>query len=142
MAKITNNTQSDLIVAGNRLQAGGEMEFEGDIPESIKILANKGALNVEGADTALRSKNLVVKDVKNPKSTETVVQTDTTSTPKTEDARLVEVILALPEESFMADGRPEVKAINENLPEGINNVTAADRDRLWEIAQKQKARES
>lgn len=46
-------------------------------------------------------------------------------------AMIDEVISALPDEEFGADGKPKVSAINKLLDGGAEPVDAAERDEVW-----------
>ncbi|MEM8572930.1 MAG: hypothetical protein AAGG56_18840 [Pseudomonadota bacterium] len=41
------------------------------------------------------------------------------------------IIADLPEDKYTAEGAPMVDAINEALAEGVEHVTAAERDAIW-----------
>ena len=44
---------------------------------------------------------------------------------------LGELSMFIGDDDFMDDGRPDVRAINAGLPDGLEKFTAAERDQLW-----------
>ena len=59
----------------------------------------------------------------------------TAVTPEDDDPRLTEIRRIISEElnddEYTSDGRPQVDAINALLPEGMEPLTAKDRDSIW-----------
>lgn len=139
MAKITNIGKTAIRIAKKKLEPNGSLDYEGTIPKSLFVLERLGALEIEGVDEEDRvdvSSKIVVSNIKNPKQ-DTKKEPNADQVSLENDAKIVAVMKELPKEALMADGRPEVRAVNEKLKElGVNNITAEDRDRLWEQAQK------
>lgn len=132
MATIKNIGKTNITIAGKKLLPGGELEVHGKISKSLQRLAEVGALDITGTDIEPDEDNsLVVDMVKNPK-TEVVVEKTDDQVSSENDQKIIDLMKNLPAESMMADGRPEVRAVNEKLKEqGLNNISAEDRDRLW-----------
>lgn len=137
MAQIKNKTNSVMRIARQKVKPGGVVTVEGKISGAVWNLHDAGALEVTGADREkTESSRMVATDLDNPsdapakKSDEQVASEN--------DQAVIDVMKKLPPEAMMADGRPEVRAVNDELKKlNLNNVTAEDRDRLWAQAQKE-----
>ena len=132
MATIKNIGKTNITIAGKKLLPGGELEVHGKISKSLQRLEEDGALNITGTDIEPDEDNSQVVDkVMNPQ-TEVVVEKTDDQVSSENDQKIIQIMKELPDESMMADGRPEVRAVNEKLKEqGLNNISAEDRDRLW-----------
>lgn len=133
MAKVTNVGGQDLFIAGERVKPNGSIEIAGKISKSLRILEGLGALEIEGgSDDVGSDAGVTIVKVNNPEPPPAEPKADTQDEG---DAKVIAVIQELAAEAFMADGRPEVRPLNEALSKaGLNNVTAAERDRLWDLA--------
>lgn len=132
MASVKNISEQGITIAGQRLDAGGEIEVSGKIPRSLRRLAELGALEITGAEPDEDDENQFrVLDVNNP---EVKQEVDTTPTADEKDLQILEVMKSLPDDAMMGDGRPEVRRVNEKLAEAkIPNITAEERDRIWAL---------
>ena len=138
MAKVTNVSEQNIRIGGKLVKPKGSIEINGKIPGSIRKLEELGALSVEGeTDEGQEAPNpnlTQVGEVTNPAdpkedkpSAEQVANEN--------DQKMIEIMKALPAEALMGDGRPEVREVNAKLAEaGMNNISAAERDRLWALA--------
>jgi len=136
MATITNTGTQAVTIEGQRVKPGGTLEVTGAIPRSIAILVELGALSVEGDSGEGKMK---IKSVDNPEDVKVSIVTPEQQA-SAQDQRIIEVMRNLPEDSFMGDGRPEVRAVNGELAKlEINNISADERDRIWALAKEQKA---
>lgn len=140
MATIKNTADQNVIIAGQLLKPQGTVEYNGKIPRSLRILQKLNALEITGDDGDVDDDDVIVNKVGkavnhepinvNPPSKKEVAAEN--------DKKIVDVMLALPKEAMMADGRPEVRSVNAELAKvGMNNITAEDRDRIWALAQSQ-----
>lgn len=141
MAKVTNVSEQNIRIGGKLVKPKGYIEIQGKIPGSIRILENLGALQVEGAEDEgqeVQNPDLtVVGDVTNPAEDKTK-QPTADEVASANDQKIIEIMQALPAEAMMGDGRPEVREVNAKLSEaGMNNISAAERDRLWAVASKE-----
>lgn len=131
MTKITNLSNAPMMIARQKVKPGGHVVVEGRIPRSLRLIAAGGAIKIDGDSES--DGRMQASSVSNPKD-KAPEKTNDEKTAETE-RKIIEVMKSLPDDALMADGRPEVRHINDKLSEmGVNNITAADRDRLWAVA--------
>lgn len=127
MGTIKNISENAVEIRGQRLAPGESASVRGKMPPSVRILVDLGALTISDVETT---------ENEDAKFTIGKVKVETAPLelppPPSTDETLIKIIRGLPPEAFMADGRPEVRAINEAKGDDLPNITAAERDRVWE----------
>lgn len=100
------------------------------IPGDLHVIppGKKASLDVDWSDNQ-RAKyeraGLVIKEAKKNKPAAV-----------NRDDAIAEAIFGLKADQMTADGKPEVDAINAALPEGVEKITADERDAVWEKSAK------
>lgn len=141
MAQVTNVSGQNITIGGKLVKPKGSIDIQGKIPGSLRVLENLGALSIEGAeDEGQETPNpnvTKVGEVVNPVEDKTK-QPTAAEVASENDQKIIDIMQALPAEAMMGDGRPEVREVNAKLSEaGLNNISAAERDRLWTLASKE-----
>jgi len=126
MGTIKNVSEQAIEIRGHRVGPGETATVRGKLPPSVQVLVRLGALQITDVEeTDNEDAKFSIGKV------ERIIE-ETSAPVPSPDERFMDVIRALPEDAFMADGRPEVRAINEAKEEDLPNITAADRDRIWD----------
>lgn len=108
------------------------------ISPGLEVPGKGGTLEIPDEDFERIRQGAVVEFWLNQRTLEVVgADEEGEDTPLSREEQVAQVMRHLPrtEGNFTLAGKPDVNAVNRGLPEGVDPISAEERDTIWEMIQ-------